>query len=200
MAEFNTKAAKWFFKPENYAIEENRVEMTTDPNTDFWQRTYYGFRNDNAHMLYMTIDEKYFSFTVKTEFNSSVLFDQCGVAIYQNSDNWVKAGTEFHDHRTAWLGSVVTNHGYSDWATTDIGAFVKCVWYRLSRRDSDYCLEHSLDGVHFKQMRIFHLFEGDQEINVGLYACSPGQNSFKAVFTEMEITDCLWTEHNQATE
>ncbi len=123
------------------------------------------------------------------------MFDQCGLAIYQNSENWAKACIEFHDNNTSWLGSVVTNHGYSDWATMDIGSSVKSMWYRLSRRESDYCFENSFDGVNFKQMRIFHLFEGSKEINFGLLACSPSKNSFKATFTEMKVTDCLWEEH-----
>ena len=195
MFKFNTEDLKWFFEPKNYSIQKDRVEITTDPKTDFWQRTYYGFRNDNAHMLYTTTNENFFSFTIKSGFNTSTLFDQCGIAIYQNSDNWVKAGIEFHDNNTAWLGSVVTNNGYSDWATTDIGSAVKCMWYRLSRRERDYCIENSFDGVTFKQMRIFHLFEGAGEINIGLMACSPGNGSFKAVFTEMNITECLWKEH-----
>ncbi|MBU3133012.1 DUF1349 domain-containing protein [Clostridium gasigenes] len=152
------KDAKWVFEPKNYVIGNNNIEIITDPNTDFWQRTYYGFRNDNAHGLYITTDQRYFSFTVKTEFNSTALFDQCGVVIYQNSENWVKTGIEFHDNNRSWLGSVVTNHGYSDLATVDIGASLKCMWYRLNRRESDYCLENSFDGINFKQMRIFHLF------------------------------------------
>ena len=69
MFRFNTKEAKWFFEPKNYLIKEDKVEIITEPNTDFWQRTYYGFINDNAHVLYVTTDEKYFSFTVKTDFN-----------------------------------------------------------------------------------------------------------------------------------
>jgi regulation of enolase protein 1 (concanavalin A-like superfamily) len=192
---FNVKEAKWFFEPESYVIETERVEIITNPNTDFWQRTYYGFRNDNAHVLYITTDERYFSFTVKTEFNSNALFDQCGIVIYQNSENWVKACIEFHDNNTSWLGSVVTNNGYSDWSTADIGASVKYMWYRLSRRESDYRLENSFDGINFKQMRIFHLVEGEKEINFGLLACSPSKNSFKAIFTEMQVTDCFWKEH-----
>lgn len=195
MLKFNMKEVKWFFEPKHYLIENDRVEITTEPNTDFWQRTYYGFRNDNAHVLYVTTDERYFSFTVKAEFDSTALFDQCGVAIYQNSENWVKAGIEYHDNNIAWLGSVVTNHGYSDWATTNIGAAVKCMWYRLSRRESDYCIENSCDGINFEQMRIFHLFEGDEKINIGLLACSPSKNSFKAVFTEIKATECLWQAH-----
>ncbi len=192
MFEFKTDEAKWFSKPKHFVIEKDRVVITTESKTDFWQRTYYGFQHDNAHVLYVTTDEKYFSFTVKAEFNSAVLFDQCGIAIYQNSDNWVKAAIEFHDNNTAWLGSVVTNNGYSDWATTDIGASVTNIWYRLSRRESDYCLEHSFDGINFKQMRIFRFMEGGDKINLGLLACSPSDGSFQAVFTEFKVTECLW--------
>lgn len=197
MFEFNPEKAIWFCEPKAHAVSRDRVEITTDPHTDFWQNTYYGFCHDNAHVLYVPTNEKFFSFTVKIEFDGSTLFDQCGIAIYQDSENWVKTGIEYHDERTGWLGSVVTNHSYSDWATTDIDAAVKTVWYRLSRRDSDYCLEHSLDGVRFKQMRIFHLNEGAEEINLGLMACSPAEGSFKAVFTEMKVTDCLWDLHEE---
>ena len=52
-------------------ISEERIEITTNPHTDLWQRTYYHFRNDNAPVLQMETDEKYFSFTVKTEFESN---------------------------------------------------------------------------------------------------------------------------------
>ncbi len=29
----------------------------------------------------------------------------------------------------------------------------------------------------------------------GIYACSPGESSFQAVFTDMELTDCKWMAH-----
>ncbi len=32
----------------------------TKPHTDLWQRTYYHFRNDNAPVLQMETDERYF--------------------------------------------------------------------------------------------------------------------------------------------
>ena len=67
--------------------------------------------------------------------------------------------------------------------------------YRFSRRESDYCLECSVDGVTFKQMRICHMWEGADEITFGIYACSPEQSSFKAVFTNMEVTECKWQAH-----
>lgn len=192
---FDVNALYWVHKPNNFSIENHRIEIVTEPHTDFWQRTYYGFQNDNAPALLMRTSEKFFSFTVKTNFNSKQRFDQCGVIIYQDSDNWFKASIEYEIDQYQRLGSVVTNHGYSDWATTDITADVKAMYYRLSRRNSDFCIENSYDGITYKQMRIFHLFEGSGEINFGLYACSPENSSFSAVFTEMEITECKWLEH-----
>lgn len=186
----------WIRAPKQSIITENAVEIITEPNTDLWQRTYYGFQNDNAPILQMKTDEKYFSFTVKTAFQSKCRFDQCGIAMYLDSENWLKASVEFENAQYQRLGSVVTNHGYSDWATVDISADIKEMWYRFSRRESDYCLECSADGVTFKQMRICHMWEGTDEITFGIYACSPEQSSFKAVFTDMEITECKWQAHN----
>lgn len=186
---------KWVRPPKNYKITKDVIEISTEPNTDLWQRTYYGFRNDNAPVLQISTKEKYFSFTVKTQFDSKRRFDQCGIVMYLDGENWLKASIEFENDKIQRLGSVVTNHGYSDWATTDIDAEVKTMWYRLSRRESDYCIECSYDGVEFKQMRICHMSEGGGEIRFGIYACSPEQSSFKAIFTELELTDCKWLAH-----
>lgn len=160
-----------------------------------WQRTYYGFQNDNAPVLQMKTSEKYFSFIVKTEFDSKARFDQCGIVVYQDSENWIKASIEYENEQYQRLGSVVTNHGYSDWATTDIDASVKSMWYRLSRRESDYCIECGTDGSTFRQMRICHLWKGDEKISFGVYACSPVEGSFRAEFTNMQITECMWETH-----
>lgn len=192
---FNTSQLKWTRAPEKFEISEDKIIIITEPNTDLWQRTYYGFRNDNAPVLQLSTKEKYFSFTVKTQFDSKRRFDQCGVAMYLNSDNWLKASIEYENENFQRLGSVVTNHGFSDWATTDIDASVKTIWYRLSRRESDYCVECSYDGVNFKQMRVCHIWEGAEEIRFGIYACSPEQSSFKAIFTEMDISECKWLAH-----
>ena len=190
-------AFRWTREPESYTVRDGRVEIVTRPRTDLWQRTYYHFRNDNAPVFQMETDEKYFSFTVKTDFSGSAhRFDQCGVVLYLDSENWLKGSVEYENERFQHLGSVVTNHGYSDWATTEIDAGVKSMWYRLSRREDDYCIECSDDGVTFRQMRICHLLEGGGKISFGIYACSPEESSFKAVFTDMEVTECKWKAHD----
>ncbi|MEI0530447.1 DUF1349 domain-containing protein [Brachyspira pilosicoli] len=195
MKSFLKEELFWIRKPRKILIDDEKIEIYTEPNTDLWQRTYYGFRNDNAPVLQTKTSDKYFSFTVKTLFESKRRFDQCGVAIYIDSENWFKASIEYENEDYQRLGSVVTNNGYSDWATQDISASIKEMYYRLSRRESDFLIEYSEDGKTFKQMRIFHLFKGNDEISFGIYACSPEASSFRAVFSDMHITECKWLEH-----
>lgn len=188
---------KWIREPKNYKIEDDKIEIVSEAHTDLWQRTYYHFRNDNAPILYFETDEKYFSFSVKTNFEESHhRFDQCGIALYQDCDNWLKASVEYENEEYQHLGSVVTNNGYSDWATTEILADTKVMWYRLSRRDDDYRIEYSTDGISFSQMRICHLFKGNESIRVGVYACSPEESSFKAIFTDFTFGECKWEAHD----
>ena len=191
------KNFEWRRLPERYEIGDDKVSITTLPQTDLWQRTYYHFRNDNAPVLQTWTEEKYFSFSVKTDFSGSHhRFDQCGIVMYLDSENWLKASVEYENEEFQHLGSVVTNHGYSDWATTEIPADVKTMWYRLSRREDDYCIECSYDGNRWKQMRVCHMHEGDGRIRFGIYACSPEDSSFTAYFTDFELTECKWQAHD----
>lgn len=194
---FDINNLQWTREPENYRIAPGQIEITTTPGTDLWQRTYYHFRNDNAPVLQMEIDKPFFSFIVKTDFTGAHhRFDQCGIVMYLDSENWLKGSVEFENEEFQHLGSVVTNHGWSDWATTAIPANIKTMWYRFSRRKDDYCIECSPDGKHFTQMRICHMQEGGSRVRFGIYACSPEDSSFTAVFEHMEITECKWPAHD----
>jgi uncharacterized protein len=204
------KNAEWINKPESFEIEKDSVTITTEANTDYWQRSYYGFRNDNAPKLVIKSDNN-FSFTCKTSFQYKNRFDQCGVIIYTDSDNWFKASIEYENKNFSRLGSVVTNNGYSDWATTDISTQTE-IWYRLSRRGPDFLIEFSMDGQEFKQMRIFHLhclgetsvemgpvnkqINPLEPISFGLYACSPMDSSFETYFTNFKLEESQWKAHN----
>lgn len=188
---------QWTREPRAFRIDGGRLIVVTSPRTDLWQRTYYHFRNDNAPVFQTETEERFFSFTVKTGFQESGRrFDQCGIVVYLDSENWLKASVEYENGEFQHLGSVVTNHGWSDWATTVIPADIKSMWYRLSRREDDYRVECSADGVSFQQLRVCHLHEGKGKIRFGVYACSPEESSFQAVFTDMEITECKWKAHD----
>lgn len=52
------------------------------------------------------------------------------------------------------------------------------MWYRLSRREDD---------VKYKQMRICYMSKANDEIQFGVYACSPEDSSFKATFNISQL-------------
>ena len=200
---------KWVFEPKKHDVTSKSVSITTEPGTDFWQRSYYGFRNDNAPALQIESDEN-FTFTAKVSFDYQAQFDQCGLIIYIDSENWFKASIEYENEEFSRLGSVVTNQGYSDWATFDV-PLPESIWYRLSRRGPDFLIESSLNGHKFNQMRIFHLhklgettekmgksnpsFPAGNVVSFGVYACSPSNSSFTAKFSEMALEPCQWLAH-----
>jgi len=205
----NLNSASWLHAPAKFSVSEQTVKLTTEPNTDLWQGTYYGFRVANAPAL-LWEDAGNFTFSVKASFQYRQQFDQCGILLFLNDRNWFKASIEHELNAKVRLGSVVTNQGYSDWATNDIDPVTE-VYYRLSRRGPDFLLEHSMDGNHYEQMRIFHMallgetsvemgkanpaLPTQAEVQFGVYACSPGESSFEARFERFCKSDCLWKSH-----
>ena len=97
MNNFDVSKLEWTREPADFSISAGRITITTNPHTDLWQRTYYRFRNDSAPVLQMETEETYFSFTVKTEFESKHRFDQCGIVMYLDSENWLKASIEYEN-------------------------------------------------------------------------------------------------------
>lgn len=185
----------WLNKPKKFVVEIQRLIIQTEPGTDLWQRTYYGFQNSNAPAFLQEVAGD-FSFVVKAGFEeSSFLYDQCGLLLFIDNENWVKAAVEFENEQFSRLGSVVTNLGYSDWATCDISSETSEMWYRISRRGQDFYLENSSDGKNWQQMRIFHFHKLAEKVSIGVYACSPLKSSFNAVFSLFGTSPCEWPEY-----
>lgn len=177
----------WLNKPD-FNIENGKLFINTSENTDFWQRTHYGFSRDNGHAMLHSISTD-FVMTVKTDFSYNNKFDQSGILVRIDALNWIKVSAESEDSERNRLGSVVTNLGYSDWATTDIDANIGEMWYRIACKENDFIIENSLDGIIWSQLRIAHLHSRQRPLNVGIYACSPNESGFQAGFSDFSIED-----------
>jgi hypothetical protein len=184
----------WFNPPPELGFERGLV-VTTAARTDFWQRTHYGFRRDDGHCL-LTRRAGDFALETRVEFEPRTRFDQGGLMVRFDGDSWIKSSVEYEDARLSRLGSVVTNLGYSDWATQDISSAVRSVGHRISRRGCDFMLEWSSDGEAWHQMRVAHLhaLAPDAEIDIGIYACSPLGDRFRCRFAYLDIGECGWRE------
>jgi uncharacterized protein len=180
----------WFNEPSTYQLGDG-LEIFTDEKTDFWQRTHYGFRRDDGHCLLTTLAGD-FSIMARVEFRPQEQYDQCGLIVRVDGENWIKTSTEYEDEQVSRLGSVVTNLGYSDWATQDVPSAHREMGYRISRRGSDFRIESSFDGREWLQMRIAHLHQAPAQLAAGVYACSPIGKAFWCRFSMLEISENAW--------
>jgi regulation of enolase protein 1 (concanavalin A-like superfamily) len=180
------KAFHWFNEPTRYQLGSG-LEIFTDEKTDFWQNTHYGFQRDDGHCLF-TSQAGDFTLVTQVEFRPQEKYDQCGLMVRIDRENWIKVSTEYESKECSRLGSVVTNLGYSDWATQDIPSIHRKMWYRISKNGSDFLLENSYDGQTWLQLRITHLHKVSEHYEVGVYACSPIGKDFWCRFKSLEIS------------
>ena len=188
----NTEQFYWINQPQEFALDKGALKIQTEPETDFWQKTHYGFSKANAP-AFLTKIEGDFTFGVKTAFDTQNRYDQCGILLYIDDENWIKVAVEHENEQYARLGSLVTNLGYSDWATVDIDAEKKTMWYRVQSKGVDVFIEYSETGKRWEQMRIAHLHQFHGMLAVGVYACSPSEGEgCEVLFDHVTVEFSFW--------
>jgi len=185
----------WLNEPARYVCGQG-LEMWTKAETDFWQRSHYGFRRDDGHCLLTDITGDV-CVTTQVEFQPQHQYDQCGLIVRIDAENWLKVSTEYDDPHISRLGSVATNLGYSDWATQDVSSEQAEMWYRINRRGQDFKVEASHDGNDWKQLRITHLHQASETPAVGMYACSPIGRNFHCRFLRFICEPNQWFTHTE---
>lgn len=178
----------WFCEPSIYRVEQDKIIIRPDSGSDFWQRTHYGFRNNNGHCLW-TKRSGDFILTTHVKYEPKHRFDQAGLIVYFTEDFWVKCSVEHEPDAPFNLGSVVTNLGYSDWATQPFSKEIVDMEFMIKHVKQDfeiYCREYGTDC--WQQLRISRLeLPLDTIFHVGIYACSPTECGFEAVFDSIAI-------------
>jgi len=176
----------WYNEPSKWRTEKNQMVISTDPETDFWQKTHYGFQADNGHLLYAKMSGDFVLEThVKCDFKNQ--YDQAGLMVRVSEDCWVKTSVEFEPNEPNKLGAVVTNHGYSDWSTQDVEDSFTEFKIRIIREGSTYIVQnyHTVSD-EWIQIRMFHLFD-QKKVMAGIYCCSPKKGGFQAAFDYVKI-------------
>ena len=178
----------WFCEPSKHRVEGDKIIIVPDSGSDFWQRTHYGFRNNNGHCLW-TDRSGDFVLKVHVKYHPNYQFDQAGLVVYFTEDFWVKCSVEHEPDAPYNLGSVVTNLGYSDWATQPFTKKEVDMEFMIKHVKQDfeiYCREYGTE--RWQQLRISRLeLPLDTVFHVGIYACSPKQGGFEAIFDNIEI-------------
>ncbi|MDC3377049.1 DUF1349 domain-containing protein [Candidatus Nanopelagicales bacterium] len=121
----------WLNEPAALESIADDLVVTTADQSDFWNRTGYGFVHDNGHAL---LREFPAHTAMEVEFSAEWTheFDQAGLFLYADSEHWVKAGVEFADS-VLGLGAVVTA-GTSDWSVGHVPEWMSArIRIRVSR-------------------------------------------------------------------
>ncbi|MDD6778014.1 MAG: DUF1349 domain-containing protein [Bacteroidales bacterium] len=177
------ESMQWFNEPEQWKIENNTLSMNVTPQSDYWRISHYGFTVDDAPFLY-TLRGGEFEVKVKISGNYTTRFDQSGLMLRIDHENYIKAGIEFVDGKYN-LSTVVTHHT-SDWSVITLDKPVPSVWIKAVRRLDAVEIFYSFDDKDYTMMRNAWL-QDNCPVMVGVMAASPDGNGFKAKFEGFTI-------------
>ena len=174
---------QWFNEPTKWEIKNNSLTMNVTPQSDYWRISHYGFTVDDAPFLY-TMRGGEFEVKVKVTGDYTARFDQAGLMLRIDHDNYIKAGIEFVDGKYN-LSTVVTHHT-SDWSIIALDRPVPFVWIKAVRRLDAIEVFYSFDDVTYTLMRNAWMPD-NHPIMVGVMAACPDGNGFKARFDNFSI-------------
>ena len=175
---------QWFNEPENWEIRNNTLHMFVTPQSDYWRISHYGFTVDDAPFCYAVYGGE-FEAKVKITGEYRERFDQMGLMIRADQENWIKAGIEFVDGK--YNLSVVVTHRTSDWSVIPLDKTPPFVWIKAIRRLDAVEIFYSFDDKSYTMMRNAW-FQDNIPVMVGLMAASPEGKGFNALFENFRVT------------
>lgn len=174
----------WFNEPDSWEIKDNTLIMDVTPKSDYWRISHYGFTVDDAPFYYSEYGGE-FEAVMKISGDYKVRFDQAGMMIRIDHENYIKTGIEFVDGKYN-LSTVVTHHT-SDWSVISLDRPVESIWIKALRRLDAIEIFYSFDGKEWQMMRNAWL-EQNRPVKIGMFAACPDGNGFKAKFSDFKVT------------
>lgn len=174
---------QWFNEPEKWEINKNSLHLFVTPQSDYWRISHYGFTVDDAPFFYSVYGGE-FEVKAKLTGDYKARFDQMGIMLRIDHENWIKAGVEFVDGKLN--ASVVVTHKTSDWSVVPLEKSVPSIWIKALRRLDAVEIYYSFDNQNYIMMRNAPL-QNNKPVMVGLMAASPDGKGFKAKFENFRV-------------
>jgi regulation of enolase protein 1 (concanavalin A-like superfamily) len=175
---------QWFNEPEQWEIKDNTLSMFVTPQSDYWRISHYGFTVDDAPFYYSTYGGE-FEVKVKITGDYQARFDQAGLMLRIDHENYIKTGIEFVDGKFN-LSTVVT-HKTSDWSVIALDKPVPYIWIKAVRRLDAVEIFYSFDDKNYTMMRNAWL-QDNTPVMVGVMGASPDGKGFNAKFEHFKVT------------
>lgn len=174
----------WFNEPSDWSISGDKLTMNVTPKSDYWRVSHYGFTVDDAPFYYAEYGGE-FEAKVKITGDYKVRFDQAGMMIRLDHENYIKTGIEFVDGKYN-LSTVVT-HTTSDWSVIALDCPVEAIWIKAVRRLDAIEIFYSFDDKDYHMMRNAWM-QANHPVRIGMFAACPDGDGFKATFSDFTVT------------
>lgn len=175
----------WFNEPDRWEVKDKRTfVMQIPPQTDYWRVSHYGFTVDDAPFYYTTYGGE-FEVKVKITGIYQTTFDQMGLMLRTDHQNWIKAGVEYVNGKQN-VSTVVT-HNTSDWSVIELDNAPRSIWMKAIRRLDAVEVFYSLDDKKYTMIRTCWL-QDNCPVMVGLMGASPDGAGFQAIFEDFKVT------------
>lgn len=173
----------WFNEPEQWEIKNNFLSMFVTPQSDYWRISHYGFTVDDAPFYYATYGGE-FEAKVKITGAYKARFDQAGLMIRIDEENYIKAGIEYVDGKYN-LSTVVT-HKTSDWSVISLDKPIPYIWIKAVRRLDAIEIFYSFDDETYVMMRNAWM-QDNTPVQIGMMAACPDGDGFNVSFEQFKV-------------
>lgn len=172
----------WKYQPALSLIRENQIIMETEPFSGLLSN---GLK-PAAEIVFAVKNE--FSFSVCMQNTFSMSFDECGITLYNQHKRILMMAMTAHDDLSDQMRCTVFHEKQGDICMRDLGKRLNKIYFQIVCRSNMIKVQYSFVGGLYKDLRKFWLNKpGDMQIS--LYACSPLNNSFDAVFSEIHLEE-----------
>jgi regulation of enolase protein 1 (concanavalin A-like superfamily) len=175
---------KWRNPPPKRSAEGGAIAFDVMPKTDYWRTTHYGYVRDTGPFCFREATGDLVA-RVKVEGTYRELYDQAGLMIRIDAENWIKTGIEFVNG-TQNVSTVVTR-GFSDWSVVPLSTAPPAVWLELVRKADYVETKYSLDGTTWVTVREAY-FPPGTKVEVGVMAAAPEGKGFPVRFEGFSVT------------
>jgi len=174
---------QWFNEPENWTVENQTLSMFVTPKSDYWRISHYGFTVDDAPFYYALYGGE-FEVKVKITGDYKNRFDQAGLMLRIDEQNYIKAGIEFVDG--VYNLSTVVTHKTSDWSVIALEKPVPFIWIKAVRRLDAVEVFYSFDDKTYTMMRNAWM-QDNTPMMVGVMGACPDGDGFKVKFENFKV-------------
>ena len=174
---------QWFSEPEKWTVENQALSMFITPKSDYWRISHYGFTVDDAPFYYALYGGE-FEVKVKITGDYKNRFDQAGLMLRIDEQNYIKAGIEFVDG--VYNLSTVVTHKTSDWSVIALEKPVPFIWIKAVRRLDAVEVFYSFDDKTYTMMRNAWM-QDNTPMMVGVMGACPDGDGFNVKFENFKV-------------